>query len=60
MRRNLGIISAALFLISLVIYITMLFGNDSFLLAGGVTSIIGLVIALFSKKGIYRKNWIHR
>ncbi|MFG6147627.1 hypothetical protein [Halobacillus sp. B23F22_1] len=55
MRRNPGIISSVLFLISLVAYTSMLFGNEIFLFTGVIVSIIGKVFALFSKKGIYRK-----
>ncbi|MCP3033142.1 hypothetical protein LF817_17595 [Halobacillus sp. A1] len=55
MRRKLGIVSTVLFLVSLASYITMLSGNDTFLFAGVVISLIGLGFAIFSEKGIYRK-----
>ncbi|MCP3032858.1 hypothetical protein LF817_16145 [Halobacillus sp. A1] len=55
MRRKLGIISTLLFLASLAAYITMLSGNDAYLFAGVVISLVGVVFAIFSEKGTYRK-----
>ncbi|MYL18616.1 hypothetical protein GLW04_01870 [Halobacillus litoralis] len=55
MRRKLGIISTVLFLVSLAAYITTLSGNDAFLFAGVVIAVLGLVFAMLSEKGTYRK-----
>ncbi|WP_273854067.1 hypothetical protein [Guptibacillus spartinae] len=55
MRRKLSAISSILFIISVVAYLTMLFGNDSLLFVGVLISVVGLVIALFSESGIYKK-----
>lgn len=55
MRRKSGVISTGLFLVSLAAYITMLGGHDAFLFAGVVFAGLGLVSAMFSEKGMYRK-----
>ncbi|KIL51513.1 hypothetical protein KP77_10250 [Jeotgalibacillus alimentarius] len=55
MKSKLGVFSTILFLIALVSYIAVLFGNDSFLLVGVILSVLGFILGLFSEKGVYRK-----
>ncbi|MEL3971433.1 hypothetical protein AAEO50_03995 [Rossellomorea oryzaecorticis] len=55
MKRMMGKLSTVLFLLGLAAYITMLFGNDSFLLTGVILSMIGFLFALFARKSWYRR-----
>lgn len=54
MKKVSGIISAILFVVGLLCYVVMLFGNDSFLLSGVIASAIGFILALFAEKGAYK------
>ncbi|MEH7356194.1 hypothetical protein V7150_22005 [Neobacillus drentensis] len=55
MKKVLGIISTILFFIGLASYIAMFFGNDNFLLGGVIVSAIGLILAFFAGKGVYKR-----
>jgi uncharacterized membrane protein len=55
MKKKLSLLSFGLFLIGALFYVMMLFGRDEFLLAGVICSAAGLIIALFSERGPYKK-----
>ncbi|XXM73036.1 hypothetical protein ACQ0QQ_03820 [Lysinibacillus sphaericus] len=55
MKKKLSFLSLVLFLIGALFYVTMLFGRDEFLLAGVSCSAAGLIMALFSERGPYKK-----
>lgn len=55
MKKALGIISTILFIVGLVCYVAMFFGNDSYLLGGVIASIMGFILALFAEKGAYKR-----
>lgn len=56
MKKFFGIISTILFIVGLASYVSMYFGSyDSVILAGMIASVIGLILAFFADKGIYRR-----
>ncbi|QTC41662.1 hypothetical protein I7V34_21935 [Bacillus sp. V3] len=55
MKKKLSFLSFVLFLIGALFYVMMLFGRDEFLLAGVSCSAAGLIIALFSERGTFKK-----
>lgn len=54
MKQKLARLSVLLFLLSSVAFIIMLFGNDTFLFAGAVLALVGLVMAIISERGLFR------
>ncbi|MDX1771649.1 MAG: hypothetical protein R3328_08985 [Planococcaceae bacterium] len=55
MKSKLGVLSTILFLIGLVSYVVVLFGNDSFLSVAVISSALGFILGLFAEKGMYKK-----
>lgn len=55
MKKTSGIISTILFVVGLICYVVILFGNDRFLIGGVIASAIGFVLALFAEKGAYKR-----
>ena len=55
MKRTFSIISFILFLVALAAYTAVFLGYDTFLLPGVIVSVVGIIVALFSEKGVYKR-----
>ncbi|MDX8361517.1 hypothetical protein [Cytobacillus sp. IB215316] len=56
MKKKLSVLSAILFIIGLITFVLMLIGIDDYLYNFGIfVSVIGLFLAMFAEKGLYRK-----
>ncbi|BCB03948.1 hypothetical protein [Bacillus sp. KH172YL63] len=54
-KKRLGLISCSLFALSAVAYVVMLTGYDGLLFMGALLALAGLITALFSEKGLYKR-----
>ncbi|MFS1516292.1 hypothetical protein V1503_07260 [Bacillus sp. SCS-151] len=56
MKKKLSVLSTISFIIGLITFVLMLIGIDDYLYNFGIfISVIGLFLAMFAEKGLYRK-----
>jgi hypothetical protein len=55
MKSKLGGFSTILFFVGIVLYGLVLSGFDRFLIGAVIVSAVGIIIASFAEKGVYKK-----